>query len=53
MNARNHFLTPMGQPEMIHKNFTHRHLRIFVTQRSCMKLYASSVYAAPASESSR
>ena len=35
-----HFLTPVGQPEMMHKNFMHRHLRIFVMQHSCMKFYA-------------
>ena len=35
-----HFLAPAGQPEMMHKNFMHRHLHIFVMQRSCMKFYA-------------
>ena len=25
---------------MMHKNFMHRHFRIFVVQRSCMKFYA-------------
>ena len=35
-----HFLAPAGQPEMMHKNFMHQHLRIFVVQCSCMKFYA-------------
>ncbi len=35
-----HFLAPAGHPEMMHKNFMHRHFRIFVVQRSCMKFYA-------------
>ncbi len=35
-----HFLAPAGQPEMMHKNFMHWHLHIFVMQRSCMKFYA-------------
>ena len=35
-----HFLAPAGQPEMMHKNFMHRHLRIFVVRCSCMKFYA-------------
>ena len=35
-----HFRAPAGQPEMMHKNFMHRHLHIFVMQRSCMKFYA-------------
>ena len=34
-----HFLAPAGQPEMMHKNFMHEHLRIFVVQCSCMKFY--------------
>ena len=34
-----HFLAPAGQPEMMHKNFMHQHLRIFVVQCSCMKFY--------------
>ena len=34
------FLAPAGQPEMMHKNFMHRHLRIFVVRYSCMKVYA-------------
>ena len=34
-----HFLAPAGQPEMMHKNFMHRHLRIFVVQCSRMKFY--------------
>ena len=37
-----HFLALAGQPEMMHKNFMHQHLRIFVVQRSCMKFYACS-----------
>jgi len=37
-----HFLAPAGQPEMMHKNFMHRHLRIFVVQRSCMKFYTGN-----------
>ena len=36
-----HFLAPAGQPEMMHKNFMYRHLRIFVVQCSRMKFYAS------------
>ena len=32
-----HFLAPVGQPEMMHKNFMHQHLRIFVVRRSRMK----------------
>ena len=35
-----HFLVPAGQPETMHKNFMHQHLRIFAAQCSCMKLYA-------------
>ena len=35
-----HFLAPTGQPEMMHKNFMQRHLRLFVVQCSCMKFYA-------------
>ena len=35
-----YFLAPAGQPEMMHKNFMHRHLHIFVMQRSCMKFCA-------------
>ena len=35
-----HFLAPAGHPEMMHKNFMHRHFRIFVVQRSCMKFCA-------------
>ncbi len=34
-----HFLAPAGQPEMMHKNFMHWHLRIFVVQCSRMKFY--------------
>jgi hypothetical protein len=36
-----HFLAPAGQPEMMHKNFMHRHLRIFVVQCSRMKFYTT------------
>jgi len=32
-----HFLAPAGQPEMMHKNFMHRHFRTSVVQHSCMK----------------
>lgn len=32
-----HFLAPAGQLEMLRENFMHRHLRVFVVQRSCMK----------------
>ena len=35
-----HFLAPAGQPEMMHINFVHWHLHIFVVQRSCMKFIA-------------
>ena len=35
-----HFLVPVGQPKMMHKNFMHRHLRIFVVRCSRMKFYA-------------
>ena len=41
-----HFLAPMGQPEMMHKNFMHRHLRIFVVQCSCMKFYSFAFFFA-------
>ena len=34
-----HFLVPEGQPKMMHKNFMHRHLRIFLVRRSGMKFY--------------
>ena len=34
-----HFLVPAGQPKMMHKNFMHRHLRIFLVRRSGMKFY--------------
>ena len=34
-----HFLAPAGQPEMMHKNFMHRYLRIFVVRCSRMKFY--------------
>ena len=32
-----HFLAPVGQPEMMHKNFMRRHLRISVARCSGMK----------------
>ena len=32
-----HFLAPVGQPEMMHKNFMRRHLRIAVARYSGMK----------------
>ena len=35
-----HFLAPAGQPEMMHKNFMHQHLRFFVVQHARMKFYA-------------
>ena len=35
-----HFLAPVGQPEMMHKNFMRRHLRISVAQCSGMKFFA-------------
>ena len=35
-----HFLAPAEQPEMMHKNFMHQLLRIFVVQCSCMKFLA-------------
>ena len=38
-----HFLAPAGQPEMMHKNFMHQHVRIFVVQCSCMKFYSCNV----------
>ena len=34
-----HFLAPVGQPEMMHKNFMRRHLRISVARCSGMKLF--------------
>ena len=34
-----HFLVPAGQPKKKHKNFMHRHLRIFLVRRSGMKFY--------------
>ncbi len=34
-----HFLAPAGQPEMMRRNFMHRHLRFFVVQHACMKFY--------------
>ena len=37
-----HFLAPAGHPEMMHKNFMHWHLRIFVVQRSCTKFYTGN-----------
>ena len=35
-----HFLAPAGQPEMMHKNFMHRHLRLFTVQHVRMEFYA-------------
>ena len=35
-----HFLAPVGQPEMMHKNFMRRHLRISVVRCSGMKFFA-------------
>ena len=35
-----HFLAPAGQPEMMHKNFMRRHLRISVARCSGMKFFA-------------
>ena len=34
------FLAPVGQPEMMHKNFMRRHLRISVVRCSGMKFFA-------------
>ena len=34
-----HFLAPVGQPEMMHKNFMRRHLRISVAPCSGMKFF--------------
>ena len=34
-----HFLAPVGQPEMMHKNFMRRHLRISVARCSGMKFF--------------
>ena len=34
-----HFLAPVGQPEMMHKNFMRRHLRISVALCSGMKFF--------------
>ena len=42
-----HFLAPVGQPEMIHKNFMRRHLRIFVVLCSGMKFFAHFQLNAP------
>ena len=36
-----HFLAPAGQPEIMNKNFMHRHLRIFVVQCARMKFYTT------------
>ena len=36
-----HFLAHAEQPEMMHKKFMHRHLRIFVVQCSRMKFYTT------------
>ena len=41
-----HFLAPAGQPEMMHKNFMHHHLRIFVVRCLCMKFYLANHNAA-------
>ena len=38
-----HFRLPRRGEEMMHKNFMHRHLRIFVVQCSRMKFYANGV----------
>ena len=35
-----HFHASAGQPEMMHKNFMHRHLRRFPVQHACMEFYA-------------
>jgi hypothetical protein len=35
-----HFLAPVGQPEMMHKNFMRRHLRISVVRCSGMKFFS-------------
>ena len=35
-----HFLAPVGQSEMMHKNFMRRHLRISVVRYSGMKFFA-------------
>ena len=34
-----HFLAPVGQPEMMHKNFMRQHLRISVARCSGMKFF--------------
>ena len=34
-----HFLAPAGQPEMMHENFMHWHLCMFVVRCSYMKFY--------------
>ena len=39
-----HFLAPAGQPEMMHKNFMHWHVRIFAAQHSHMKFYEGMPY---------
>ena len=36
-----HFLAPVGQPGMMHKNFMRRHLRISVARCSGMKFFRS------------
>ena len=36
---RYYFLAPAGQPEMMHKSFMRRHLRIFAVRYACRKLY--------------
>lgn len=37
-----HFLAPAGQPGMMHENFMHWHLCMFVVRCSCMKLYTEN-----------
>ena len=41
-----HFLAPAEQPEMMHKNFMHRHLRIFVVRCSRMKFMLYFAFSA-------
>ena len=35
-----YFSAPAGQPEMMHKNFMHQHLHVFVGRYSRMKFRA-------------
>ena len=35
-----YFSAPAGQPEIMHKNFMHQHLHVFVGRYSCMKFRA-------------